>query len=152
MLITVIAAVAKNRAIGYRNKLLYHIPEDLAHFKRITLGHSVIMGIHTYYSLPKGALPQRRNIVLTSARKSLPGCDVCHSLQEALQLCIGEDEVFVIGGESVYRQAMPLAHRLRLTVIDDTPLLSDAFFPPYADWKVVDEEKHDGFTFLLLER
>ena len=88
MTINIIAAVAKNRAIGYQNKLLYWLPNDLKRFKALTTGHTIIMGRRTFESLPKGALPNRRNIVLTRSQQTFPGCDVFASLEEALKHCL----------------------------------------------------------------
>lgn len=142
MRIHLIAAVARNRAIGYHNRLLYWLPNDLKRFKALTMGHTVIMGRHTFESLPKGALPHRRNIVLSRTQTAFPGCDCYPSLEAALQSCAQNDEVYIIGGEQVYRQALPLAHRLFLTEVVDTPSASDAFFPPYDDWHVEHSEAH----------
>lgn len=143
MTISIIAAVAKNGAIGYENKLLYWLPNDLKRFKALTTGHTIIMGRKTFDSLPKGALPNRRNIVLSRTVKDLPGCECFPSLKSALSHCSEEEEVFIIGGSSVYRQAMPLADRLCLTEVDDTPAEADAFFPDYQEWKEVSREEHD---------
>ena len=132
-MISIIAAVAKNRAIGYENKLIYWLPNDLKRFKALTTGHTIIMGRNTFLSLPKGALPNRRNIVLTRSQKAFPECDVYASLEDALAHCNQDEDVYIIGGASVYRQALPLADRLCLTEIDDTPENADTFFPPYED-------------------
>ena len=121
MTLHLIAAVARNRAIGLDNRLLYWLPNDLKRFKQLTTGHTIIMGRRTYDSLPHGALPHRRNIVLTRSRKAIEGCDCYASLEEALNHCTEEEEVFVIGGASVYRQAMDRADVLNLTEIDDLP-------------------------------
>ena len=142
-MISIIAAVAKNRAIGYKNKLLYWLPNDLKRFKTLTTGHTIIMGRKTFESLPKGALPNRRNVVLSRSEKEFPGCEVFPSLKEALKHCQPDEDVFIIGGASVYSQAMTVADRLCLTEIDDTPAESDAFFPPYDDWNVAEREDHD---------
>jgi dihydrofolate reductase len=142
-MITIIAAVARNRAIGYENKLIYWLPNDLKRFKALTTGHTIIMGRNTFLSLPKGALPNRRNIVLTRSQKTFPGCDVFASLEDALTHCDKDEDVYIIGGASVYRQALPLADRLCLTEIDDTPEKADTFFPPYDDWKEVSREDHE---------
>ena len=148
MTIHIIAAVANNRAIGYQNKLLYWLPNDLKRFKELTTGHTIIMGRKTYESLPKGALPNRRNIVLTRQAKNnptpstFPDCDVYSSLEEALKHCKEDEEVFIIGGASVYEQAMAVADRLCMTEIADTPKDADAFFPSYDDWKEVKREAH----------
>ena len=143
-MISIIAAVAKNRAIGFENKLIYWLPNDLKRFKQLTTGHTIIMGRNTFLSLPKGALPNRRNIVLSRSRKAFPGCETYASLDEALKHCAADEEVYIIGGASVYRQAMPIADRLCLTEIDDIPEKADTFFPPYDDWKEVSREEHDS--------
>lgn len=145
MKLTIIAAVAKNRAIGYKNKLLYWLPNDLKRFKALTSGHTIIMGRRTFESLPKGALPNRRNVVLSrseNAAELFPGCDCYRSLEEALRHCGPEEEIYIIGGASVYKQALPLADRLCLTEINDSPEQADAFFPPYDDWKEAWREAH----------
>ncbi len=132
MTLSLIAALASNRAIGYRNQLLYHMPADLRHFKALTTGHTVIMGRHTFESLPKGALPNRRNVVLSRQQgASFEGAETFPSLELALEATASEDEVFVIGGASVYSQTLPLAGKLYLTLVDDTPPLADAFFPAF---------------------
>ena len=142
-MISIIAAVARNRAIGYENKLIYWLPNDLKRFKALTTGHTIIMGRNTFLSLPKGALPNRRNIVLTRSQKAFPGCEVFASLEDALAHCDKDEDVYIIGGASVYRQALPLADRLCLTEINDTPEKADTFFPPYDDWKEVRREDHE---------
>ncbi|MBO5578819.1 MAG: dihydrofolate reductase [Prevotella sp.] len=141
-MITIIAAVARNRAIGFENKLLYWLPNDLKRFKALTTGHTIIMGRNTFESLPKGALPNRRNVVLSRTTKELPGCDVFPTLEEAIQSCQPEEDVYIIGGARVYEQAIMFADRLCLTEIDDTPKDADAFFPDYSDWKVETKETH----------
>ena len=142
MTINMIAAVAKNRAIGYKNKLIYWLPNDLKHFKALTTGHTIIMGRNTYLSLPKGALPNRRNVVLSTTVSKIPGCDVYPTLKAALRSCRDDEDVYIIGGASVYQQALSLADRLCLTEVDDTPAEADAFFPPYDDWQVENKEAH----------
>ena len=141
-MITIIAAVAKNRAIGYENKLIYRLPNDLKRFKALTTGHTIVMGRNTFLSLPKGALPNRRNIVLSRSTKELPGCDVYTSLEEALSHCTPDEDIYIIGGASVYRQALKMADRLCLTEVNDTPEKADTFFPPYDDWKEERREDH----------
>ena len=142
MTISIIAAVARNRAIGRDNKLLYWLPNDLRRFKNLTTGHTIIMGRRTFESLPKGALPNRRNIVLSRSKREFPGCDCYASLKEALDHCEKDEDIYIIGGASIYKQAMPLADRLCLTEIDDTPTEADAFFPPYNEWKLVWRKEH----------
>ena len=112
-MISIIAAVAANRAIGNDNKLIYWLPDDLKRFKALTTGNTIIMGRRTFESLPKGALPNRRNVVITrQADYTAPNIEVFHSFEDALQACQNDDQVFVIGGESVYAAALPLAQRL----------------------------------------
>ena len=142
MRINIIAAVAKNRAIGFENKLIYWLPNDLKRFKALTTGHTIIMGRNTYLSLPKGALPNRRNVVLSSTISELPGCDVYPTLDAALKSCRPDEDIYIIGGARVYEQAISMADRLCLTEVDDTPAQADAFFPDYSDWQVVNQEAH----------
>ena len=143
-MINIIAAVAKDRAIGFQNKLIYWLPNDLKRFKALTTGHTIIMGRNTFLSLPKGALPNRRNIVLSRTVTDFPGCDVYPSLEEALAHCTKDEDVYIIGGASVYTQALSLADRLCLTEVDDTPKEADTFFPEYkVDWREVAREDHD---------
>ncbi|MBQ6188003.1 MAG: dihydrofolate reductase [Prevotella sp.] len=142
-MINIIAAVARNRAIGYKNKLIYWLPNDLKHFKQLTTGHTIIMGRRTFESLPKGALPNRRNIVLSRSCREFPDCEVFSSLNEAIAHCTDDEEVYIIGGANVYKQSLAIADRLCLTEIDDTPEQADTFFPPYDDWKEVNREDHD---------
>ena len=143
-MINIIAAVAKDRAIGFQNKLIYWLPNDLKRFKALTTGHTIIMGRNTFLSLPKGALPNRRNIVLSRTVTDFPGCDVYPSLEEALAHCAKDEDVYIIGGASVYTQALSMADRLCLTEVDDTPKEADTFFPEYkADWREVAREEHD---------
>lgn len=144
MTVSIIAAVALNGAIGLDNKLLYHLRADMRRFKALTTGHTIIMGRRTFESLPKGALPDRRNIVLSRTVSSLPGCECFASLDAALAACRPDEDIYIIGGETVYRQAMPLADRLLLTVVHDTPERADAFFPPYSDWRLTSEEPHEA--------
>jgi dihydrofolate reductase len=142
MMITVIAAVAKNRAIGYKNQLIYWLPNDLKRFKQLTTGHTIIMGSNTFRSLPKGALPNRRNVVLSRRSKEFPGCDVYPSLEKALKSCQPDEDIYIIGGASVYEQAVKVADRLCLTEVDDVPVEADTFFPDYSDWREETREAH----------
>lgn len=142
MMITVIAAVARNRAIGYKNQLIYWLPNDLKRFKKLTTGHTIIMGSNTFRSLPKGALPNRRNVVLSRRSKDFPGCDVYPSLEKALKSCQPDEDIYIIGGASVYEQAVKVADRLCLTEVDDVPAEADTFFPDYSDWREETREAH----------
>ena len=142
MTISIIAAVAKNRAIGFENKLIYWLPNDLKRFKALTTGHTIVMGRNTFESLPKGALPNRRNVVLSTTVKELPGCEVFPTLDAALQSCQPDEDIYIIGGARVYEQAISKADRLCLTAVDDIPAQADTFFPDYSDWQVVNKEAH----------
>ena len=142
-MISIIAAVAKNRAIGFENKLIYWLPNDLKRFKALTTGHTIVMGRKTFESLPKGALPNRRNVALSRTTKELTGCDVYPSLEKALKSCKPDEDIYIIGGARVYEQALPFADRLCLTEVDDTPKEADAFFPDYSDWQIAQKEVHE---------
>ncbi len=137
--ITIIAAVAENNAIGRNGKLIYRLPNDMRRFRALTTGHTVIMGRRTFESLPKGALPDRRNIVL-SRTATCPGCEVFSSLEEALRHCAENEKIFIIGGAEVYRAALPLAAKMSLTLVHDTPE-ADTFFPDFSDdWEETSRE------------
>lgn len=141
-MVNIIAAVARNRAIGFQNKLIYWLSNDLKRFKALTTGHTIIMGRNTFLSLPKGALPNRRNVVLSRTQTDFPGCDTYSSLEEALNNCTPNEDIYIIGGAAVYQQALAIADRLCLTEIDDIPEQADAFFPDYSEWKEVWREEH----------
>lgn len=143
MHINMIAAVARNRAIGFENKLLYWLPNDLKRFKQLTTGHTIIMGRRTFESLPKGALPNRRNIVLSRSPRQFTDCECFQSLEEALRHCRSDEAVYIIGGASIYAEAIKQADRLYLTEVDDTPEKADAFFPTYDDWTPTNREHHE---------
>ena len=143
MKINIIAAVARNRAIGYNGDMVYFIKEDLRRFRQLTTGHTVIMGRRTFHSLPKGALPNRRNIVLSRTETNFPGCDVYTSLSEALKYIADNEEAFIIGGASLYKEGLAVANRLYLTEIDAVPPHADVVFPEYDDgtWQIEIKEE-----------
>ena len=192
-MLSIIACISKaNRAIGYQNRLLYHIKSDMTRFRELTTGHVIIMGRKTYESLPNGALPNRCNIVVSKSRKELPNCEVYASLEEALTAVtnktgrdkaeadkagrgkaeadkagrdkaerdntIIDKEYFIIGGESIYSQALPLADKLYLTLVNQEPSHADTFFPAInpEEWEVAEKEMRNendlSFTFLTLYR
>ncbi|WP_022940219.1 type 3 dihydrofolate reductase [Psychromonas hadalis] len=144
MKISMIVAMAKNRVIGFDNKMPWHLPADLKFFKRVTLGKPVIMGRKTYDSIGR-PLPGRQNIVLTRDKTlTITGVDCVQTVEQALQLVASVDEVMVIGGATIYEQFLPKADRLYLTFID-LKTLGDTFFPDYealASWSEVAREKH----------
>ena len=151
--VALIAAVARNSVIGARNSLPWHLPEDLQHFRTLTSGHTVIMGRKTWESIGK-PLPNRQNIVVSrQAGLLIDGASVAHSLEEALSLAVREDPVFVIGGEALYRSALPLAALLYLTEIE-RDFHGDARFPYFerAAWREVAREVREpasdaGFAY-----
>jgi dihydrofolate reductase len=152
MTVTLIAAVGANRAIGRDNGMPWHLPEDLAHFKRTTLGHTLVMGRRTYDSIGR-TLPGRTTVVVTrQAGWSAPGVLVAHSLEQALEMADG-GEVFVAGGGEIYAQALPLAAAMVLTEVEQSPE-AEVFFPEVdpADWREVCREPRDGFSFVTYER
>lgn len=132
MELIIIAAMAANRVIGCNNTLPWHIPEESAHFKKTTLGHTLIMGRKTYASIG-GPLPGRRNIVVSANPdfRPLADCEVAVSLDRALDLCRGDDQIFVIGGEQLFRAALPLAQTLILTQIPGE-FAGDTWFPDFS--------------------
>ena len=159
--ISIIVAIAQNLAIGKGNELLCHIPEDLKRFKRLTTGRTIIMGKRTFESLPIRPLPNRRSIVITDvAGETIPGCIMAYSIDEAVSLCDPENENFIIGGGSIYRQFMPLADRLYLTIMHKD-FDADTFYPEidYSQWKEIARENIKAieslgfdYTYLTLDR
>ena len=150
--VTMIAAVGRNGVIGDGSSMPWHISEDLKYFKRTTMGHPMIMGRRTFDAI--GVLPGRRSIVLTR-QEDWRHADVetAHSLAEALSLAGPADEVFVIGGGEVYREAMPYAARLVITEVDQSPEGSVTF--PEVDlseWQETERESHDGFAWVTYLR
>ena len=129
-MIHIIVATDKNMAIGYQNKLLFWLPNDLKRFKELTTGNTIVMGRNTFLSLPKGALPNRRNIVLSTRKDaSFPGAETYASLEEAIKGCKEDEKIYIIGGASVYKQALPLADVLCITEIDAEAPEADTYFP-----------------------
>ncbi|WP_280670935.1 MULTISPECIES: dihydrofolate reductase [unclassified Dysgonomonas] len=159
---SIIVAVDRNKAIGQNNNLLCYLPNDLKYFKTVTNGHTVIMGRKTFESLPKGALPNRRNIVITRNKNMVfPGCETCHNIDEAFGLCENENEVFIMGGASVYNETIDLADKLYLTIIDHVFDEADVFFSnlDLTKWKEIsrtenpkDEKNMYNHTFIVYQR
>ena len=143
--VAIIVIVAENNGIGKDGDLLCHLPNDLKHFKKITTGHTIIMGRRTYESLPKGALPNRINIVITSdIADNYPGCIVVRSVDEAFLLTKNKEKVFIIGGGKIYDSTLHLANKLYLTRIHHIFEEADTFFPKidFNNWELIEEEKH----------
>ncbi|MDO8601068.1 MAG: dihydrofolate reductase [bacterium] len=161
MVISIIVAIANNWVIGCKNALPWHLPADLKHFHQLTAGKPVIMGQKTFESIGK-PLPGRTNIIITLDNNyAIPGCLVVHSVGESLEAAKGFEEVMIIGGASIYKQFLPLADRLYLTLIEADIAGADAFFPEinYSEWNEVERVKNEPdkenpypYTFLTLER
>lgn len=162
MKITIIAAVANNHVIGADNKLLWHLPADLKHFKSLTMGHTMIMGRKTFESIGK-PLPGRRTIVVTRKEDyDAMGCDIAHSLEEAFKMLKKSEEAFVVGGADIYQQTINLhqTHKLVITRVFAS-FEGDAFFPDVDPdkWKLVERNDHKAdeknpydFTYLTYKR
>ena len=159
MTVSIVVAISQNHAIGKDNKLLWHLPKDLKHFKEITTGGTVIMGRKTYDSVGR-PLPNRRNIIVTRQQIEIEGCEVVNSVEAALDLCRDEAEVFIVGGAEIYKLAMHLTDRIYLTIVH-ADFEADSYFPEIkADiWKEVARQDHEAdeknplpFSFITLER
>ena len=160
MTISLIVAMAKNRVIGANNRIPWHLPDELKMFKRLTMGHHVVMGRKTYESIGR-LLPGRATIIVTRQRAyTVAGAQVVHSLQEAIRAAAGDDEVFVIGGAELFREALPVANRIHLTIVDAEPE-GDTWMPEFdlREWQEIANELHPpdqrheyGYRYLLLQR
>lgn len=161
-MLSAIVAIDRNGAIGKQGQLLCHLPADMRHFKETTMGHSIVMGRKTFESFPKGALPGRQNIVITRNRDYAPeGVTVVHSVSEALAAATMPGEVFIIGGEQIYRATFPLVSTIHLTVINHKFKDVDAYFPriDMRSWAITEQEEHPAddrnpypYTFMTLKR
>jgi dihydrofolate reductase len=160
-MISIIVAVSDDWGIGKENELLWHISEDLKRFKLLTSGKTVIMGKKTWYSLPRRPLPGRRNIVLTDIKGEIvEGSETVYSIEEALRLCSKNEEAFIIGGGSIYRQFIPFADRLYITHVHmNAP--ADVYFPEIdlKIWKIKEKEDFPAgdtnvipYTYVIYER
>jgi dihydrofolate reductase len=155
MKITIFVAASENLVIGYKNALPWHISEDLKHFKQITINHSVVMGRKTFESIGK-PLKERRNIVVSRDRTlKIDGVEVVNSLDEAIHRTKNENEIFIIGGEQIYKIAMPIATHMHITKVYNN-IKGDAFFPAFDEneWKILtqkDSETNEGLKFSFIE-
>ncbi|MBO7286085.1 MAG: dihydrofolate reductase [Alistipes sp.] len=159
-MVSIIVAVAQNGTIGDKNSLLWHIKEDMRFFRTTTSGHAVIMGRKTFESLGSKPLPKRTNIVITRQDVEFEGALTAHSLQEAIRMAEGDEEVFIIGGAQIYAQALECADRLYLTLVEHD-YEGDTSFPEidYRYWQLVAEQRHERgeeyeypFSFLTFDR
>ncbi len=148
----ILVAMAKNRTIGVNNTLPWRCPEDLKHFKQLTMGHTMIMGRKTYDSIGK-PLPGRTTVVVTrDTELKIAGCTVAHSLPEAIAACASTEQVFIVGGAQIYAQALPLADTLYVTEIQQD-VEGDAHFPEFdqSEWQEVSREVRHQDTPQILE-
>jgi len=153
-MISIICAIGKNNEIGFQNKLLWDIPDDMKHFKDITTGHTVVMGQKTFESIGK-PLPKRHNIIVTLDKNyKNPDCEVCYSLENVLREGKNKpEEIFIIGGGQIYRQSLPYADKLYLTIVDDSPE-ADTYFPDYSEFKKITQgkwQKHNKMKYKFIE-
>ena len=161
-MLSIIVAISENNAIGKAGDLLCYLPDDLKHFKALTMGATVVMGKKTFFSLPRRPLPNRRNIVLTrDGSFTYENTEVAHSIEELQKMLTADEKVFIIGGGEVYKQFMPLAEELHITHIHHTWEDADTFFPEIDStiWQCVNEERHEAdekhayaFTFATYKR
>jgi dihydrofolate reductase len=160
-MISIIVAIAEDYGIGYKNELLWHIPEDLKRFKKLTIGHTIIMGKKTWESLPKKPLPGRKNIVITDDTLEIfELCITAYSIKDAISKCGDDDEIFIIGGGSIYKQFMPVADRLYITHIHKKAP-AEIYFP-FIDpvvWEPIEREEHSTmgiddipYTYIIYQR
>lgn len=162
MSLAAIVVVAENGAIGKNGDLLCHLPADLKHFKNITMGHTIIMGRRTWDSLPKGALPGRKNVVITrNPHFTAPGAEVYHSLEEALEATANDGDRYIIGGGMLYNETFSLTDTLHLTLLHASFPDADTFFPEYdnSQWEEISREDHEAdernpydYSFVELRR
>lgn len=158
MILSIIVAVASDGAIGRANDLLWHLPADLKRFKELTTGHTILMGRKTFESLPRGPLPNRRNIIISRSLPAQPGAEVYPTIQQAMVACASDEEVFIIGGGEIYRQLLPNTERIYLTRVQASFPDAEVFFPELDPTEWIEEarevyprdERNEYDTELLL--
>jgi dihydrofolate reductase len=160
--ISIIVAVADDGSIGKDLELLWRLPADMKHFKNLTTGHTILMGRKTFESLPKGALPNRKNVVVsTSKDMEFKDCYVYDSLLEALETHSDDGEIFIIGGATIYKQTLPYANKIYLTRVHSTFPEANIHFPELNldEWTITEQELHKAdeknpfdYDFVTLER
>jgi dihydrofolate reductase len=145
--------MAKNRVIGANNRIPWHVPGEQKLFKQITTGHHIVMGRKTYESIGR-LLPGRTTVIVTRQHDyAVPGAIIAHSLHDAINAAARDEEIFVIGGAELFREALPLAHRIHLSVVDLEPE-GDVLMPAIdqREWRQISAEDHPGFRYEVLER
>ena len=143
-MVSIIVAIAQNGTIGDKNSLLWHIKEDMRFFRTTTSGHPVIMGRKTFESLGSKPLPKRTNIVITRADREFEGALTAHSLEEAIRMAGADEEIFIMGGAQIYREALSVADRMYITRVE-RDYEGDTSFPEidFSQWKLVDVVRHE---------
>lgn len=160
MTLSIIVAIASDGAIGRANDLLWHLPADLKRFKELTTGHTILMGRKTFESLPRGPLPNRRNIIISRSLPTQPGAEIYPTIQQAMEACASDEEVFIIGGGEIYRQLLPNTERIYLTRVQASFPDAEVFFPELDPTEWIEEarevyprdERNEYDTELLLLR
>jgi dihydrofolate reductase len=143
-MVSIIVAIAQNGTIGDKNALLWHIKEDMRFFRTTTSGHPVIMGRKTFESLGSKPLPKRTNIVITRADREFEGALTAHSLEEAIRMAGEDEEIFIMGGAQIYREALSVVDRMYITYVE-RDYEGDTSFPEidFSQWKLVDVVRHE---------
>ena len=159
-MISLLVAMAKNRVIGADNRIPWHLPDELKIFKRLSMGHHIVMGRKTWDSINR-LLPGRTTVIVTRQKNfEVPGAIVVHSIKEAIDACKGDDEIFVIGGAHIFRETLPIADRIYLTIVDAEPE-GDTFMPELdmSEWRETSSEDHAAdakhayaFRFTVFDR
>ena len=159
----IVAITEKTRSIGKNGDMIYHLKEDLKYFRKTTTGHTVVMGSKTYYSFPNGALPNRKNIVLTRSDKTFPDAETLHSKDEVLNYAKNnpDEKIFIIGGDNIYHQFIENSSRLYVTIVNEEyPIDADSFFPEIDKkiWKEVSisdyiiSDNSPNYRYIIYER
>lgn len=155
--ISIIVAIGKNRELGKRNELIWHISADLKRVKELTTGHPILMGRKTFESIGR-PLPNRSNIVISRSAGEIEGCFVFDSLEKGIAYAkqIESEEIFIFGGAGIYEESLPFVDRLYLTRIDAEDAEADVFFPDYSAFSIISEEHHNehvpAYSWQMLER
>jgi len=159
--LSIIVAIADNNAIGKDNQLLWHLSEDLKRFKQLTTHHTIVMGKKTFESLPIRPLPNRRSIVITDdLNEKIEGCTMAYSIEDAINLCDSDNENFIIGGGSIYKQFMPFTNKLYITKVHKD-FDADTFYPEinFSEWEIIenqanlyDDKSGLNYSYLIYKR
>lgn len=153
-IISIIAAMSENRVIGYKNSLPWSIPEELQHFKKVTMGKTMIMGRKTFDSINRRLLPGRKTIILTTNEgETGTEYEVANNIEQAIELAGDVEEIMIVGGANIYREFLPLANKIYLSIINGN-YEGDTYFPEinYDEWNIIDKSKFERYETLVLEK